>query len=282
MLGEKKNYKLKTSNLRCSQGQFPFPSILGHKQSVFWPLQPFCSSDKRCSGQCWPSWVCHTSQRHSHPSFYQETPCEKIRVSSKCHTEVLSSSWRQLPDCGWGWGSGIMLYSRERVIRPPGAHGKRHTGSSCLASCFRKSSLTIFHKNSKAPKGGGLTKSPKPKLVSSSMGFPGPKYISGASRDHNIYPSSPFPNFSSFISLIFLSPNSQIIFEAVLWLPSPGLHSSYPLGGQCLPTLLGGGVKKLGYLPHLKCAAGSVGLISFSKGPFHIWNRLEVIIGVSC
>lgn len=136
-----------------------------------------------------------------------------------------------------------MLYSRERVIRPPGAHGKRHTGSSCLASCFRKSSLTIFHKNNKAPKGGGLTKFPKPKLVSSSMGFPGPRYISGASRDHNIYPSSPFPNFSSFISLIFLSPNSQIIFEALLWLPSPGLHSSYPLGGQCLPTLLGGGQK---------------------------------------
>ena len=44
---------------------------------------------------------------------------------------------------------------------------------------------------------------------------------------------------------------------------------------------MGGGVKKLGYLSHLKCAVGSVGLISFFKGPFHIWNRLEVITGAS-
>lgn len=138
-----------------------------------------------------------------------------------------------------------MLYSKEGVIRLPRAefHGKRHTECSCLASCFGKSSLTIFHKNSKAPKGGGLTRSPKPTLASSSLGFPGPRYISGASRYHSIYPSSPFPNFSSFVSLIFLSQNSQIIFEALLWLPPSGLHSSYHLGGQCLPTLLGGGQK---------------------------------------
>lgn len=136
-----------------------------------------------------------------------------------------------------------MLYSREGVIRPPGAefHGKIQTGPSCLPSCFGKSSLTIFHKNSKAPKGGRLTRSPNPTLVSSSMGFPGLRYISGASRDHSIYPSFSFPNFSSFISLIFLSQNSRIIFEALLWLPPPGLCSSYPLGGQCLSTLLGQG-----------------------------------------
>lgn len=50
----KKKYKLKTSNLRCSQGQFPFPSILGHKQSVFWPLQPYCRADKRAPDSAGP------------------------------------------------------------------------------------------------------------------------------------------------------------------------------------------------------------------------------------
>lgn len=184
-----------------------------------------------------------------------------------------------------------MLYGREGVTGPPRAEfqGKGHAGPSCLASWFRKSSLTIFHKHSKAPKGGGLT---VPQANICQPKHLGPTSISGASRDRRIFHQPPvlvspvslllaffprIPRPSSRPTSGSFPQESTALIRGVAYhwrQPSKGPRPAHPFWG----------VKKIGYLSHLKYTAGSVGRISFFQGPFHIWNRLEVIMqtGASC
>lgn len=98
-----------------------------------------------------------------------------------------------------------MLYSSEGVIGPPRTEfqGKRHAGPSCLASWFGTSSLAIiFFKKTEARKGSVLMV-PKPVPVSPSMWFPGPRYLSSASRDHSICPPCPFSSSPVLFLLSF-------------------------------------------------------------------------------
>lgn len=149
---EKKNHhKLKTFHRRHSEGGFPFPSILGHKQSVFWPLQPYCRAARRQSGQCWPSCVCRTSQRHFHPSFYQETPCEKTRFTPKRHTEVLLSSWGHLPD--WEWRGSCCTAERESLDpQEPSFRARGMLGPPAWPPGLEKHHLLFFTKIARSPK----------------------------------------------------------------------------------------------------------------------------------
>lgn len=185
-----------------------------------------------------------------------------------------------------------MLYGREGVTGPRRAEfqGKGHAGPSCLASWFRKSSLTIFHKDSEAPQRRWVNRVPQDNICQPK--HLGPTSMSGASRDRRIFHQPPVP--VSLVSLLLAffprirrpssRPTSGSLYQgSTALIRGVAYHWRQPSKGP-VPAHPFWGVKKLGYLSHLKYAAGSVGQISFFQGPFHIWNRLEVIMqtGASC
>lgn len=256
---------------------------------MFRPLQPYCRAARTRSGQRWPSWVCRISRRHSHPSCHQETRCEKIGFTPKHHTEVLLSSWRHLPD--WGWVGSCFTAERESLDPEELNFRARDTlGLPAWPPGLENHHLLFFTKIARPPQRRWVNRVPQDNICQPK--HLGPTSMSGASRDRRIFHQPPVP--VSLVSLLLaffprirrpssrptsgsLPQGSTALIRGVAYhwrQPSKGPVPAHPFWG----------VKKLGYLSHLKYAAGSVGQISFFQGPFHIWNRLEVIMqtGASC
>lgn len=159
---------------------------------MFRPLQPYCRAARTRSGQRWPSWVCRTSRRHSHPSCHQETRCEKIGFTPKHHTEVLLSSWGHLPD--WGWVGSCFTAERESLDPEElNFRARDKLGLPAWLPGLENHHLLFFTKIARPPKGGGLTGFPKTTSVSPSIWAPHPCRGPPGIAESSTSPQSLFP-----------------------------------------------------------------------------------------